>query len=83
MMLPGNRHGRRGIDNFPHHIVNRSNIDIALGQGLSLPSGRILTDIWFHASFAAYTAQMSVMPATYGSWVVGFNVSNHMTEVAL
>ena len=66
-----------------HAIGILSNIDIAVGQGLSLPSGRILIDIWVHASFAAYTAQMSVMPATYGSWVVGFNVSNHMTEVAL
>ncbi len=68
-MPPGNRHDRRGIRNFPHHIVNRSNIDIAVGQGLSLLSGRILIDIWVHANFAAYTDRMSVMPATYGSWV--------------
>ncbi len=64
MMLPGNRHDRRGIDNFPHHIVNRSNIDIALVQGLSLLSDRILVDISVHASFAAYIDQMCVMPAT-------------------
>ncbi len=69
MMLPGNPRDRRGIDNFPHHIVNRSNIDIALGQELSLPSDRILVDISVHASFAAYIDQMCVMPATYDSWV--------------
>ena len=69
MMLPGNHHDRRGIDNSPHHIVNRSNIDIALVQGLSLLSDRILVDTSVHASFAAYIDQMCVMPATFDSWV--------------
>ena len=67
MMLPGNRHDRKGIDNFPRHIVNLCNMDIALVQGLSLLSDRILVDTSVHASFAAYIAQRCVMPATYDS----------------
>ena len=67
MMLPGNRHDRKGIDNFPRHIVNLCNMDIALVQGLSLLSDRILVDISVHASFAAYIDQRCVMPATYDS----------------
>ena len=67
MMLPCNLHDRKGIDNFHHHIVNRSNMDIALVQGLSLLSDRILVDISVHASFAAYIDQRCVMPATYDS----------------
>ena len=69
MMLPGNRHDRKGIDNFPRHIVNLCNMDIALVQGLSLLSDHILVDISVHASFAAYIDQMCVMPATFDSWV--------------
>ena len=69
MMLPGNRHDRKGIDNFPRHIVNLCNMDIALVQGLSLLSDHKLVDISVHASFAAYIDQMCVMPATFDSWV--------------
>ena len=66
-MLPCNRHDRKGIDNFPRHIVNLCNMDIALVQGLSLLSDHILVDISVRASFAAYIDQMCVMPATYDS----------------
>ncbi len=66
------------IHNSLHHIVNQSNTDITLGQGRSLPSDRVSVDIWFHASFAAYTDRKSVTLATCG---VGFYVSNHMTKM--